>query len=380
MVRRRWTGFGCSTSPASSRAPDHRAAGRARRRRHEDRGPAGRRSVPCPGHRASATSPSLFLWLNSGKRSVAHRLPVGVGRPDAIDRLLGRPTSWCTTPGPGSLAPYGLDWDAVHARNPDASTARSPGYGDVGPQAARGGFDLILQAESGVMSVTGSPTASGPVKVGAPLLDIGAGMSLPVRAPGRPPGAASDGRWADRCRSSLMEFALTSLGTLAATYVRLRGTAGTARDPLAHVRSVRRVPHGRRVDRPGRCGLGGSLDPLLPGVGRRRARRRSAVRGQRVSRATPRRADPVVRSRARDGAECPLAGAARGRRRSRRGGPRHRSGVRRRADRGARRRPDAAPSGRRATIAWSACRCASTARRSPTRRRRPRSAHTRARS
>ena len=57
---------------------------------------------------------------------------------------------------PGSLAPYGLDWEAVHARYPSIVYGSISGYGDVGPDAARGGFDLILQAESGVMSVTGS--------------------------------------------------------------------------------------------------------------------------------------------------------------------------------------------------------------------------------
>ncbi len=64
----------------------------------------------------------------------------------------------------------------MHERYPSIVYGSISGYGDVGPDAARGGFDLILQAESGVMSVTGSE-GSGPVKVGAPVLDVGAGLS-----------------------------------------------------------------------------------------------------------------------------------------------------------------------------------------------------------
>ena len=56
----------------------------------------------------------------------------------------------------------------------------------MGPDASKGGFDLILQAESGVMSVTGD-SACGPVKVGAPVLDVGAG---PLTCPDRKMPAA----------------------------------------------------------------------------------------------------------------------------------------------------------------------------------------------
>src|SRR5262249_2561975 len=77
-----------------------------------------------------------------------------------------------------------------------------------------GGFDLTVQAASGLMSVTGS-AVSGPVKVGAPVLDVGAGLSCAL---------GLLGAWIERLRTgtgrhvsaSLLEFALTSLGTIAA--------------------------------------------------------------------------------------------------------------------------------------------------------------------
>jgi crotonobetainyl-CoA:carnitine CoA-transferase CaiB-like acyl-CoA transferase len=156
----------------------------------------------------------LFLSLNSGKRSVAidFRSPAAA---EAIGRLLGSSDFVVENARPGSLAPYGLDWEHVHARYPSIVYGSISGYGDVGPKMARGGFDLILQAESGVMSVTGSE-ASGPVKVGAPVLDVGAGISCAfgLLAAHLERLRTGVGR---QVSSSLMEFALTSLGTLAAT-------------------------------------------------------------------------------------------------------------------------------------------------------------------
>jgi crotonobetainyl-CoA:carnitine CoA-transferase CaiB-like acyl-CoA transferase len=155
----------------------------------------------------------LFLSLNSGKRSVAvdFRSPAAA---DALELLLGSSQFLVENGRPGSLARHGLDWEQVHARWPSIVYGSISGYGDVGPDAARGGFDLILQAESGVMSVTGSE-ASGPVKVGAPVLDVGAGLScavglLAAHAERERTGIGS------HVSSSLLEFALSSLGTLAA--------------------------------------------------------------------------------------------------------------------------------------------------------------------
>ncbi|MGZ4115470.1 MAG: CaiB/BaiF CoA transferase family protein, partial [Actinomycetota bacterium] len=156
----------------------------------------------------------LFLSLNSGKRSVAvdFRSPRAG---DAVERLLAASDFLVENARPGSLGRYGLDWESVHVRYPRIVYGSISGYGDVGPQAPRGGFDLILQAESGVMSVTGSP-ASGPVKVGAPVLDVGAGIScafglLAAHIERERTGVGT------HVSSSLLEFALSSLGTLAAS-------------------------------------------------------------------------------------------------------------------------------------------------------------------
>ena len=156
---------------------------------------------------------ALFLALNSGKRSVAIDFRTQAGRA-ALERLLGSADMLVENARPGSLARYGLDWESVHARYPALIYGSISGYGDVGPDAARGGFDLILQAESGIMSVTGS-AESGPVKVGAPMLDVGAGLTcaLGLLAACVERNHTGQGRLVS---SSLLEFALASLGTLAA--------------------------------------------------------------------------------------------------------------------------------------------------------------------
>ena len=156
---------------------------------------------------------ALFLALNSGKRSVAIDFRTQAGRA-ALDRLLPSADMLVENARPGSLARYGLDWESVHARYPALIYGSISGYGDVGPDAARGGFDLILQAESGIMSVTGS-AESGPVKVGAPMLDVGAGLTcaLGLLAACVERTHTGQGRLVS---SSLLEFALASLGTLAA--------------------------------------------------------------------------------------------------------------------------------------------------------------------
>lgn len=157
---------------------------------------------------------ALFLALNSGKRSVAVDFRHPAGR-DVIERLLATSDMLVENSRPGTLAPYGLDWDSVHSRFPSVIYGSISAYGDVGPEAAKGGFDLILQAESGVMSVTGTPE-SGPLKVGAPVLDVGAGLSCALGLL----GACIERQRTGAGRlvsSSLLEFALTSLGTLAAS-------------------------------------------------------------------------------------------------------------------------------------------------------------------
>ena len=157
---------------------------------------------------------ALFLALNAGKRSVAIDFRTPAGR-QALEPVLASADMLVENSRPGSLARHGLDWESVHARYPRLVYGSISGYGDVGPDAGKGGFDLILQAESGLMSVTGTK-GSGPVKVGAPVLDVGAGLScaLGMLAACIERQRTGTGRLVS---SSLLEFALATLGTVAAS-------------------------------------------------------------------------------------------------------------------------------------------------------------------
>ena len=76
---------------------------------------------------------------------------------------------------PGVLGRLGLDHGALRGLNPRLIYASISGYGRTGPASHKGGFDLVAQGVSGLMSVTGEPDRP-PVKVGVPLTDLGAGL------------------------------------------------------------------------------------------------------------------------------------------------------------------------------------------------------------
>jgi formyl-CoA transferase len=73
------------------------------------------------------------------------------------------------------MASLGLDYATLSAVNPRLIYASISGYGQTGPQRTKGGFDLIAQGVSGIMSITGEPGGP-PVKSGVPLTDLGAGL------------------------------------------------------------------------------------------------------------------------------------------------------------------------------------------------------------
>jgi len=158
---------------------------------------------------------ALFGALNRGKRSVVIDLKSSVGRAD-LDRLLSGADVFMENGRPGSLCGHGLDADTLSRRFPDLVYASISGYGQVGPDATRGGFDLILQAEGGLMSVTGEPD-SGPVKVGVPALDIGSAVSCALGVVAALLGRERRGGGAV-VSSSLLEFALATFTSVAPAY------------------------------------------------------------------------------------------------------------------------------------------------------------------
>ena len=115
-----------------------------------------------------------FAALNRGKRAIVLDLKSAAGR-RAFERLAAGADILIENFRPGVMQQLGLDYGTLSATNPRLIYASISGYGQTGPDAAKGGFDLIAQGVSGVMSVTGQPGAA-PVKSGVPLTDLGAGL------------------------------------------------------------------------------------------------------------------------------------------------------------------------------------------------------------
>jgi formyl-CoA transferase len=115
-----------------------------------------------------------FNAVNRGKRGIVLDLKATAGH-RAFRRLLGQSDILIENYRPGVMRSFGLDYEAVAADHPTLIYASISGYGQTGPDAAKGGFDLIAQGVSGLMSVTGEPGRP-PVKVGVPLTDLGAAL------------------------------------------------------------------------------------------------------------------------------------------------------------------------------------------------------------
>jgi crotonobetainyl-CoA:carnitine CoA-transferase CaiB-like acyl-CoA transferase len=134
--------------------------------------PAGDSTRQMPGA-VGADSPS-FNAVNRGKRSVVLNLKSSEGR--AVFTRLARSTDILVENyRPGVMAALGLGYEALAGPNPRLIYASISGYGQTGPQRSKGGFDLIAQGVSGIMSITGEPGGP-PVKAGVPLTDLSAGL------------------------------------------------------------------------------------------------------------------------------------------------------------------------------------------------------------
>jgi crotonobetainyl-CoA:carnitine CoA-transferase CaiB-like acyl-CoA transferase len=134
--------------------------------------PAGDSTRQMPGA-VGSDSPS-FNAVNRGKRSAVVNLKTPEGR-EIVTRLARSTDILIENYRPGVMEALGLDYAALAAQNPRLIYASISGYGQTGPNARKGGFDLIAQGVSGIMSITGEPGGP-PVKAGVPLTDLGAGL------------------------------------------------------------------------------------------------------------------------------------------------------------------------------------------------------------
>jgi crotonobetainyl-CoA:carnitine CoA-transferase CaiB-like acyl-CoA transferase len=117
---------------------------------------------------------AMFLSANAGKRSLAISLRDPRGR-EAVMRLAETADVFLQSLRPGLAEEVGLGPDAVRARNPRLVYCSVGAYGHVGPLSREPGYDALMQAAGGLISMTGEPGRPG-VRVGSSLIDIGTGM------------------------------------------------------------------------------------------------------------------------------------------------------------------------------------------------------------
>lgn len=115
-----------------------------------------------------------FGAVNRGKLGVVLDLMQDAGR-DVFKRLARAADILVENYRPGVMARLGLDYATLAAENPRLIYVSISGFGQTGPDAGRGGFDLIAQGMSGIMSVTGEAPGP-PTKAGIPVTDLGAGL------------------------------------------------------------------------------------------------------------------------------------------------------------------------------------------------------------
>ena len=117
---------------------------------------------------------TYFLSINRNKKSLTLNLKDERGK-GLLRDLIRKGDVMVENFRPGALEKLGFSWEEIHRLNPRMIFASLSGFGQTGPRKSEPGFDVVIQGEGGVMSITGDPDGP-PTKVGASVADITAGM------------------------------------------------------------------------------------------------------------------------------------------------------------------------------------------------------------
>jgi crotonobetainyl-CoA:carnitine CoA-transferase CaiB-like acyl-CoA transferase len=147
-----------------------------------------------------------FLMMNRNKRGIALDLKTEGGA-KVLSRLIATADVLVENFGPDVMERLGFGYDKLRAHNPGLIYCSLSGFGRTGPYRHRRGFDLVAQAMSGIMSFTGENPDGPPVKCGAPLSDITAGIlaAMGILAAYAHRLKTGEGQWVE---TSLFEAAL----------------------------------------------------------------------------------------------------------------------------------------------------------------------------
>jgi itaconate CoA-transferase len=116
---------------------------------------------------------SHFVWVNRSKESLALDVKHPAAKP-ILDALVAQADVFLQNLAPGAADRLGLGAAALRAKHPRLVWCGISGYGPAGPYASKKAYDLLVQCEAGLLSVTGSEAS--PAKAGIPVADIAAGM------------------------------------------------------------------------------------------------------------------------------------------------------------------------------------------------------------
>ncbi|HEY7523839.1 MAG TPA: CoA transferase [Candidatus Limnocylindrales bacterium] len=172
---------------------------------------------PWVGSEADGTrTAAYYLAVNRNKRSIRLDLRRAEGA-EVLRRLIGRADALVENYRAGSFARLGFDDAELERLNPALVHLAISGYGPDGPDGDRPGYDFVLQAETGLMSITGAPDAAGgePTKVGVAIADVVTGLhgAVAVLAAllARDRSGGADGRQGQRIDTSILESTLSIL-------------------------------------------------------------------------------------------------------------------------------------------------------------------------
>ena len=117
---------------------------------------------------------TYFISINRNKKSLTLNLKDERGK-ELLRDLIRKSDIMVENFRPGTLDKLGVSWEEIHRINPAMIFASLSGFGQTGPRKSEPGFDVVIQGEGGLMSITGEPDGP-PNKVGASVADITAGM------------------------------------------------------------------------------------------------------------------------------------------------------------------------------------------------------------
>ncbi len=159
---------------------------------------------------------AYFLAVNRNKRSLTLDLKQGAGR-EVLGRLLMEADVVVDNFKLGTLAGWGFDeeWFATHA--PRAVRCQISGYGSTGPKAGKPGYDFILQAETGLMAITGEADGT-PMKLGVAIVDICTGLMATISVLAALGARQVSGR-GQLCEVNLHDTGLAMLANVASNYL-----------------------------------------------------------------------------------------------------------------------------------------------------------------